>query len=144
MFWLPSVWADEPTGGLFAMGKKKSKIQHVHIVGRFAARLRELRSALGMTQTDLGRQANVTASYVWRLESGGVAPGIDLLERLATALGTTAPDLLPSADPPDTLPILRERARRLFDDLLATSSREDLIMLCPLLARLGESPTRRR
>jgi len=56
----------------------------------FAARLREVRVSRGMTQVELGRRAHVTASYVWRLESGGAAPGIDLVARLARALGTTS------------------------------------------------------
>jgi transcriptional regulator with XRE-family HTH domain len=126
------------------MPKKKPKTQHAEIVIRFAARLRELRISRGLTQAELARAAHVTATYIWRLESSGAAPGIDLLERLASALGTSVHELLPTAETPDALPLLQQRARKLFDDLLISSSREDLLMLCPLLARLGESPTRRR
>jgi transcriptional regulator with XRE-family HTH domain len=96
-----------------------------------------------MTQAELGRRASVTASYVWRLESGGAAPGIDLVARLARALGTTSHDLLPEAAPPDTEAALRERARALFDALLAVADRETLLMLNPLLARLTEAAGRR-
>jgi transcriptional regulator with XRE-family HTH domain len=126
------------------MAKRKARIQHAEIVGRFAVRLRELRHSRGLTQAELGREAKITASYVGRLESGGAAPGIDLVARLAEALGTTAHDLLPSEGPPDTEAVLRERAQKLFDELLKTADRETLQMLVPLLARLGESPTRRR
>ena len=63
---------------------------------------------------------------------------------LAAALGTTVADLLPDESPTETVPMLKDRARKLFDDFLATADRESLLMLCPLLARLGESPTRRR
>jgi hypothetical protein len=38
----------------------------------------------------------------------------------------------------------RAEARRLFEDLVRHADRETLLMLNPLLARLGESPTRRR
>ncbi len=126
------------------MARKKTRIQHAEIVRLFAARLREVRTSRGMTQAQLARQAHVTASYVWRLESGGAAPGIDLLDRLAKALGTTAVELLPATAPPDTLAHLRGQARSLFDHLLQQADRETLQMVCPLLARLGESPTRNR
>ena len=128
------------------MAKKKAKkeIEHAGIVLRFGSRLRELRNSRGMTQAELAHQAHVTASYVWRLESGGAAPGIDLLDRLAAALGTTAADLLPVAEPTDNLPVLRDQARKLFESLMAEGDRETLLLLNPLMARLLESPTRRR
>ncbi len=126
------------------MAKRKKTIHHAEIVRRFAARLRELRRSRGMTQLELARQAQVTVSYIWKLESAGATPGIDLVERLATALGTTTTDLLPVSSPPDTTALLRTQARNLFDSLLATADRETLLMLNPLLARLGESPTQAR
>lgn len=126
------------------MAKKKSQIQHDAIVERFAARLRELRHTRGLTQSQLGQLAKITASYVGRLESGGAAPGIDLVRRLAEALGTSVHDLLPIDSLPDSEAILRDRAKSLFEDLVGRADRETLLMLVPLLARLGESPTRRR
>jgi transcriptional regulator with XRE-family HTH domain len=110
----------------------------------FATRLREVRRSRGMTQAELSRRANVTASYIWRLESGGAAPGIDLVARLARALGTTCHDLMPETPPPDTTAVLREQARGLFEALLAAADRETLRMLNPLLARLVEVSERRR
>ena len=126
------------------MAKRKAPIKHAAIVERFAARLRELRTSRGMTQAELAQQAQVTVSYIWKLESAGAAPGIDLIQRLAEALGTSVQDLLPGEPPADTEAMLQDRARQLFDALMAQADRETLIMLCPLLARLGESPTRRR
>lgn len=126
------------------MAKRKTQIRHAEIVGRFAERLRELRHSRGMTQAELGQIARITTSYVGRLEAAGAAPGIDLVGRLADALGATVNDLLPTETSMDTEAILRERAKLLFDNLLKLADRETLLMLCPLLARLGESPTRRR
>ena len=123
--------------------KPKPKIKHAEIVSRFAARLRELRSSRGMTQAELARLARLTPSYLWRLESGVVSPGIDLVDRLATALGTTIHDLLPTAST-DPLPLLQGQAKLLLDSLLKTADLPTLLMLCPLLARLAESPTRHR
>jgi len=120
------------------MARKKPRIRHHQIVGQFAARLRELRHSRGMTQAELARAAHVTTSYVARLEAGGAAPGIDLVARLAGALGTTVADLVPEAAPPDTLAVLRDRAQQLFERLMREADREQLQLLCPLLARLIE------
>jgi len=66
------------------------------------------------------------------------------VDRLARALGTTTHDLLPTSAAPDTDAHLQQRARRLFDALLQSADRETLLILVPLLARLGESPTGNR
>lgn len=96
-----------------------------------------------MTQAELARLASLTASYVWKLESGAVAPGIDLVDRLAHSLGVSARELLPdtASEPID---VLRTQAKALFTRLLEAADQPTLVMLCPLLARLAESPTRRR
>jgi transcriptional regulator with XRE-family HTH domain len=124
------------------MARRKARIRHAEVVRLFAARLREVRHSRGLTQAELARQAQVTVSYIGRLEAGGAAPGIDLVDRLARALGTTLADLLPAAAPPDTLAVLKEQAQRLFDALLRAADRETLQMLNPLLARLVEATAR--
>lgn len=121
------------------MGKRKVPIRHPDVVRRFAARLRELRQARGMTQADLAREANVTPNYVGRLENAGAAPGIDLVDRLATALGTTTTVLLPTTTPPDPHTILQAQARQLLDRLV--QDREALVFLVPLMARLAGGGT---
>lgn len=126
------------------MPKRKRRIEHAEIVRLFAGRLRELRHSRGMTQAELGRQAQITMSYVGRLETGGAAPDIDLVDRLAGALGTTVNDLLPTTAPADPLALLREQARRLSESLVQAADRETLLMLCPLFARLNESMNRSR
>lgn len=126
------------------MAKRKPRIRQAEIVGLFASRLRELRQSRGMTQAELARQAHVTVSYIWRLESGGAAPGIDLVDRLANALGTTLAELLPTTAPSDPMPVLRDQAEKLFDTVLQGASRETLVMLNPLLACVAESLARRR
>ncbi|WP_406285771.1 multiprotein-bridging factor 1 family protein [Embleya sp. NBC_00896] len=49
--------------------------------------VREMREALGMTQTRLAVAAGMTQSAVARFEAGGTVPTIQVLERLAKALG---------------------------------------------------------
>jgi transcriptional regulator with XRE-family HTH domain len=124
------------------MAKRKLRIEQAEIVRLFGVRLREVRHSRGMTQAELARQAHVTTSYVGRLESGGAAPGIDLVDRLAKALGTIVTDLLPTTASPDTQSVLRDQARRLSEALVQGADRETLLMLCPLLARLVESTNR--
>jgi transcriptional regulator with XRE-family HTH domain len=114
------------------------------IVRRFGARLREVRLSRGMTQAQLAEKAQVTTTYIGRLEGGGAAPGIDLVERLATALATTVADLLPASDPPETMELLRSQTKGLVGTLLEKADRETLLMLNPMLARIVESLSKSR
>ena len=122
--------------------RKKPTIQHAEIVRGFAERLREVRRARGMTQAELARQATISESYLWRLEAAGAACGIDLLDRLATALGTTPPALLPTPGPPAEIAVLREQVRRQVKSLLQTEDRQTLGLLAQFLACLSETTPR--
>ena len=124
-----------------AQPKRKRTIDHAPAVKRFAGRLRELRTTRGLTQAELAHRSQITTSYVWKLESAGAAPGIDLVDRLAVALGTTSHDLLPLADRPDTVEALKGRARELFETLMRVADHDDLILVNPFLAKLVESAT---
>lgn len=105
----------------------------------FAARLREVRRSRGMTHAELARKGHVALSYISRLESASAAPGIDLVDRLAKALGTTLADLLPTTAPPDATAVLRQQARRLCDAIVPAADRPTLQLLVPLLARISEA-----
>lgn len=59
------------------------------LTDRFAANLRSLRAARGMTQADLASAAGVAAGYVSMLERGQRAPPLDTVERIAGALGVS-------------------------------------------------------
>lgn len=118
-----------------ATGKKRP-LAHAAIVPRFAAKLRELRVARGMTQVELARRAQVTASYVTRLEAARAAPGIDLVDRLAVALGCGVVDLLPTTDVPDMVTVLKSQVRRLSDAVLTAADPDTLQLAAQFLARL--------
>ncbi len=64
-----------------------------------ALNLRTLRQARGVSQEELAHRAEVDRTYVSSLERSVYAAGIDVLDRLAKALGVEAADLLkpPSA-----------------------------------------------
>lgn len=113
---------------------KKRPVAHAPIVTRFAAKLRDVRTSRGMTQVELARQAEVTSSYITRLETAGAAPGIDLVDRLAVALGCTASDLLPTSTPPDPSTVHKSQVRR--DAVLASGDTDTLQLTAQLLARL--------
>jgi transcriptional regulator with XRE-family HTH domain len=123
--------------------KRKTKIEHEVIVERFARRLRELRVGLGMTQAELARRAEVTTTYVSKLESAGSAPGLDLVEKLATALGVGTTELIQIPHPDDASAVAREQARELFESLLKIADQQTFAMLNPFLALLVESSGKR-
>lgn len=123
--------------------RKNTPIQHDEIVHRFAQRLRELRRTRGMTQKELAERASLTETYLSRLESAGSTPGIDLVARLADALGTSVHDLLPITSPPDSLAVLREQAERLVGTISESADQEALSLLNQILAMLAEATAKR-
>src|SRR4051812_18924553 len=110
------------------MAKRRTKKREA-VVRLFAQKLREVRTLRGMTQAELAGAAAVSVTYVSQLESADTAPGIDLVARLARALGTTVGELLPAQDPPDSLAVLRERTSELFGRLLESGDRDALLAL---------------
>jgi transcriptional regulator with XRE-family HTH domain len=125
------------------MPSRRAK-KRAEVVRLFAARLREVRRSRGMTQAELARQAEVSVTHLSELENAEIAPGIDLVDRLARGLGAAVVELLPSEGPADPLPVLREQAERLFGALLEKGDRETFLRLNPLLALLVEAAGKRR
>lgn len=126
------------------MGKRrKVPIKHGEVIGHFAKRLRELRVERGMTQAELAAKADVTATYVSRLEAAGAAPGIDLVDKLARALGVAAADLLAGGTPADPDAVVREQAEKLFAALLEAADRQTFALLNPFLALMLDAAAKR-
>jgi transcriptional regulator with XRE-family HTH domain len=63
----------------------------------FAQRLRTLRKARDLSQTQLGEKAGLHYTHIGRFERSTSRPGGDTLQRLAEALDTTADYLLQGA-----------------------------------------------
>ena len=56
----------------------------------FASRLRDLRTALGLTQERLASQAGLTSKYISELESAKASPSLDVLHSIVVdGLGMT-------------------------------------------------------
>lgn len=60
---------------------------------RLASRLKEVRTAAGLTQADLAERAGVSRKTVNTVENGVFVPSTLLALSLARALGTTVEDL---------------------------------------------------
>ena len=60
----------------------------------FAANLRRLRNAKGVSQDDLAYEASVSRSYLSQLEKGAFYASLKIVGRLAEALGVEPADLL--------------------------------------------------
>ncbi|HYV36074.1 MAG TPA: helix-turn-helix transcriptional regulator [Gemmataceae bacterium] len=126
------------------MTSRKRGIRQAAIVQVFAERLRGLRTSRSMTQRELADQADVTLSYVSRLEAGGAAPGIDLLERLAKALQVGLNELLPAPPAAEPVEAHRQQVRAGLEAVLAKSGRDTLTMLNTLFKALVESSATNR
>jgi len=64
------------------------------IRGILAVNLRKLRQARGLSQEELADLAEIDRTYISALERSVYAAGIDVVDRLARALGVEAADLL--------------------------------------------------
>ena len=73
-----------------------------------AINLRNLRQAQGLSQEELAHRAEIDRTYISSLERSVYAAGIDVVERLARALGVEVADLLT----PPTAPSGKKRNSR--------------------------------
>ncbi|HEY7200574.1 MAG TPA: helix-turn-helix transcriptional regulator [Candidatus Dormibacteraeota bacterium] len=79
--------------------------------------VRQLREARGLSQRELAERIGSTAAIVSRLEAGGSSPTIDVLERLADALGVRLELRFMNLEgrPP------RHEGRRVLDEMTAAA-----------------------
>jgi transcriptional regulator with XRE-family HTH domain len=124
---------------------RKTPIKHDPAVAVFAERLRRVRLSRGMTQRELARLAHLTESYLSRLESGLIAPGIDLVARIGRALGASAAELLQEdVAPANTFTVLKDQARHLVDAVLGSDDQASLMLFNQVLALFAASIERQR
>jgi len=60
----------------------------------FAANLRRLRHARGLSQEALAHEAGVNRTYMSKLEKGGSYPGLEIIGKLAAVLEVEPAELL--------------------------------------------------
>ena len=54
---------------------------------RIGQRIAKLRKEQGMTQAELAEQTGIQRAHITRIEAGRYSVGIDLLDKIAVALG---------------------------------------------------------
>ena len=84
---------------------------------QFGEHLRALRKARGLSQAELGEQASVNDKYLGEVERGEGNPSLDVLLRLARALGVDVTVLIGDEVTRLTLEQLRAEAVRRIDVL---------------------------
>ena len=62
---------------------------------RYPTRVREWRERRGMTYRALAARASIALSTLYRIESGQASPTVNLLTKLAMALGVEVVDFFP-------------------------------------------------
>jgi transcriptional regulator with XRE-family HTH domain len=125
---------------------RKTPIRHDAIVAAFAQKLREARRSRGMTQRDLARVTHLAESYISRLENGTIAPGIDLVARIARALGVAIEDLIRLVESPDntSLAVATEQARHLLESILKSQDSASILLMVQILSLLSAAVERQR
>jgi transcriptional regulator with XRE-family HTH domain len=77
------------------MSKKKTGHRRLpDVVAQVGATVRRLRTAQGLTLSEVAGSAGISAAMLSRVETGDVAPSLDTLAALADALGTSCAALL--------------------------------------------------
>ena len=71
----------------------------------FGERLKQRRQALGLTQAQLFEQTGITAAYVSFIERGRANPTLDMMVKLADAVGAEAWEMIRPTDEESTDPI---------------------------------------
>lgn len=61
---------------------------------RLGTKVRELRTAQGISQRQLALMTGISRSYLWKIETGTADIGIDVLIKIAHALDTQVCELI--------------------------------------------------
>ena len=106
-------------------------------------RVRALREARGLPQSEIERRTGLLRCYVSRVENGHTIPSIETLEKLARALEVPLYHLFYDADnPPQTIYL---EGRKTADDIAGEASPQHarfLSRMASLLGRLSETDRR--
>jgi transcriptional regulator with XRE-family HTH domain len=106
-------------------------------------RLRMLREAKGMPQSEIERRTGLLRCYVSRVENGHTVPSIETLEKLARALEVPLYQLFYDYDNPPQLTNLPDR--KTADEIVSATHPEEtrfLQRMAGLLERLSENDRR--
>ena len=68
---------------------EQEEAQKEFIRQKIGTRIKQLREAAGMTTIELAQKAGISKSNAYAIEAGKYSVGIDVLQRIATALGAS-------------------------------------------------------
>ncbi len=85
----PELRVPPPVVDPAAAGASPDSWANQETVGRIGDRIRQLREARGLTQSQLQQRSCVSRSYLSRIESGQMTPSLGTLEKIAHALGVS-------------------------------------------------------
>jgi transcriptional regulator with XRE-family HTH domain len=80
--------------GSIETAKEAGTLDMTEMLEGFAGRLRSLRKQKNLSQTELGKLAELHYTHIGRFERGIAMPGSETLKRLADVLGVTSDYLL--------------------------------------------------
>lgn len=100
----------------------------------FADKLRDLRTAKGLTQEELGEAVGVKALQIWRWETGEFKPQLEQLKRLAEYFHVSADFLLDLSDDPTPIR-LTESWSELEREVMAAMRAGDNVKALKILAK---------
>jgi transcriptional regulator with XRE-family HTH domain len=124
--------------------RRPRKAQH-ETVDLFARRLQEMRGKRGLSQLKLALAAGVNPAYLGRLERAEAAPSLDIIGRLALALGVDVADLVAAKrDSAAALSVLREKVAKSFTSAIHRADEPTLDILSFFASMLLRSLERRR
>ena len=108
---------------------KKAQDPDSILLGR---RIRSLRTAKGLTQQELGHQADVDYKFIGEIERGNMNPSFKVLVKIAIALDMDLPEILrfeqEISDPKE----LESRIRQIIGNL-SVEKRQHVLMLLRVL-----------
>jgi len=81
----------------------------------FRERLKSLREASGLSQTQLEEKIGKEANYITRVETGRISPPIDVLIAIAHALKMSMNDLFFFEGLDDSVAVLRAKIRQMIE-----------------------------
>jgi transcriptional regulator with XRE-family HTH domain len=76
------------------LAKKPSRAKKPGLAQQFGLNIRRIRKDHGLSQEALAAGAGLAPTYVGQIERGKRSPTLDVVERLAEALGVKPSDLL--------------------------------------------------
>jgi len=75
---------------------KNSQVQKKKILSDFAAKVRNRRNALGLTQEELAEKANCHVNYIGGIERATRNPSLTIIISIAKALEVPSKELMPN------------------------------------------------